>query len=69
MTLVCSVHLTKNSTIAVSEHRGNPDTGPFACLTIDGFDLYVPGGTGKAVACALCEAAGATYTFQDYHNG
>lgn len=69
MTLVCSVHTTKNSTIAVTEHDGNLDTAPFACVNIEGFDLYLPGGTGKAVACALCEATGATYTFQDYRNG
>ena len=69
MSLTCHASVVKNSVISVSEYSGNHDTPAFTRVGIDGFDLYLPGGTGKAVACAICEATGATYTFQDYRDG
>ena len=69
MSLICYARVTENSVVTVSEYDGNELTAPFARVTIEGFDLYLPGGTGKAVACAICEVIGATYTFQDFRNG
>lgn len=69
MSLTCYARVTEDSVVTVTEHAGNNDATHFARVNIEGFDLYLPGGTGKAVACAICEVTGATYTFQDYRNG
>ena len=69
MPLMCHARVDKNSTITVAEYPGKHDVAPFARVSIEGFDLYLPSGTGKAVACAICEVTGATYAFQDYRNG
>ena len=60
--LLTSFIFEPDARIRVNEHRD----GSVVVLGNEELRLNLPPGTGKLVACAICEATGLSYEYEDY---